>query len=206
MRAPALLLLASLAAGCSGNGLTADPSKTGPGPLRTILLSCCAQIPAIAPEALPPSAALLFGDAFQGVLSGDDLRFLSGAAFDVFSYDVQPGERVRFELSSEAFDPLLVAVTPSGLRVHNDDADDGTDAAHIETDTPGTWRLLASGATADASGPYVLAAVPRPTPRGAAPPPPPPPGGGRGGGPRAAAPPPPGPHPPGAPPPGGRGV
>lgn len=165
MRVLQLLLVPLVATGCSGNGLTLEP-QTAPAPLRTILLSCCAQIPAMAPEAMPPETDLPADGAFPGVLSRDDLRFLDGTAFDMYTYTVREGERVRFELASEAFDPLLVVVSPSGTRLRNDDADAETDEARIETAEAGTWRLLASGATADASGPYVLSVAPRPTPRG----------------------------------------
>jgi len=100
--------------------------------------------------------------AYPGVLTEDDYRLLDGKRVDVYAYEARSGEDLRFTLTSEAFDPVLMLVSPTGAELKNDDAGGSqTDARiDIESAAAGAWHLFVTSFGTETVGAYVLDAAP----------------------------------------------
>ena len=168
-------LIASLVlatAGCSGPCCVApDLSSRADraSPTVIVLMACCRELPLVhSQDGQPATSRLTPTGRYPGVLSADDYYFVGGKRVDVYDYEAREGEDLRFTLTSEAFDPMLVLVGPTGEQVQNDDAEASRTDARIDIDRAdaGSWHLFVSSFQTGAFGTYVLDVGPIPSERG----------------------------------------
>jgi hypothetical protein len=92
----------------------------------------------------------------QGTLAPSDSTPPTGEYLDAYEVTWSAGQRVRVELSSQAFDAYLILRYPSGRQRDNDDAN-GNDAAIEEhLDETGTYRVVVTSFSPGETGPYTL--------------------------------------------------
>ena len=90
--------------------------------------------------------------------SGDD-TLDSGEYFDVYTVDVEVGDVVSADLSSEDFDPYLILESGDELQVDNDDCTTGDltrSCAAITAVESGTVRVLVTSFEPGETGDYTL--------------------------------------------------
>lgn len=137
------------------------------------------------------SGTLRMGQELRGRLAQGDSQLSSGEFFDSHTVSFEPGRAVRLRLRSSDFDTYLIARTPSGQQIDNDDVAPGDTSSSIDIPRTeaGTYTLLVTSYQPGESGAWTLRAeegsgVPAATPIVNAPPNAPPvaaPPGGRGG-------------------------
>ncbi len=101
------------------------------------------------------SAARALGTALR---AGDE-AMASGELFDRFVVQLEAGETRRVVVSSEAFDPYLIATGTGEARLENDDcADEDTERACLElsADASGVWNVIVTSFRPGESGAYDL--------------------------------------------------
>lgn len=96
----------------------------------------------------------------RGKLSAIEAKPPRGARWVAHQLDVDDGQSISARLTSRDFDPLLVAISPSGRRYVNDDGIDLNSLLEISRAQAGRWRLLASSVDRNASGAYELTVPP----------------------------------------------
>jgi hypothetical protein len=100
----------------------------------------------------------LFTDFQQGSLSAGDSAYESGELYDAYSYEFSEGQIFIVDAFSSDFNSYLVAQSPSGEQVYNDDyATDGssTDAGlDLEITESGTWTIYVTSSQVDETGSY----------------------------------------------------
>lgn len=106
-------------------------------------------------EALP----LPLGEPSQGVLEDIDCVRTNGSYKDEWVLEVPVAQDVRIDLTSAAFDPLLVLLDGSGVELaRDDDGGPGLDARIDRRLEPGSYRVVASSFSPE-TGPYTLTAL-----------------------------------------------
>src|SRR5690606_36798726 len=72
--------------------------------------------------------------------------------------EVEAGQRLTADLTSDAFDPYLIALAPSGEQFDNDDWEGNLDRSRldIEDAEAGTWRVLVTSYDVGETGAYTL--------------------------------------------------
>jgi Putative metallopeptidase len=114
---------------------------------------------AVSPETtVNADTGSLFTDYQQGTLSSGDRAYESGELYDAYSYDFSQGQVFIVDAFSSEFNTYLVALSPSGEQVYNDDyATDGssTDAGlDLEVTESGTWTVYVTSSKTDETGAY----------------------------------------------------
>ncbi len=98
--------------------------------------------------------------ALSGTVSGElrrgDSAFQSGELVDAYTFDVRQPTQVQIDFESEAFDPYLLVVSPSGRVIEDDDGGDvGYNSRISETlNETGTYTVYASQYQQGATGAY----------------------------------------------------
>lgn len=92
-----------------------------------------------------------------GALTSSDCAASDGSRYDVWTFSGTADQSVTLQLTSTAFDTLLVLIDPSGFPVAENDDSIGTDSriAFVLTST-GTWTIVANALSSGGSGDYFL--------------------------------------------------
>ena len=95
----------------------------------------------------------------RGVLAPGDDRLDAGEYVDKFTFAGVPGQRLRADLTSDAFDTYLVVDPPRGETIQDDDGGGRTGHSRVEMDLtePGTYTVYVTSYAADETGDYELA-------------------------------------------------
>ena len=100
-----------------------------------------------------------FGETTTGMLTASDDTSFDGAFVDYYAYTGRAGERVTFDLGSDAIDTMLSVYLPNGTEERNDDfrASEGTDSRlSITLPIDGTYTIAASSYSPGEQGGYSL--------------------------------------------------
>ena len=92
-------------------------------------------------------------------LSASDERLGSGERFDRFAVQLAAGETRRVVLSSDAFDPYLIATGPGEARLENDDCTEGDPSRaclELTADVGGVWSVIVTSFRPGEGGAYDL--------------------------------------------------
>ncbi len=97
------------------------------------------------------------GQSVRGALSPGSAALPTGEPADVYLLQGTPGQTVRVELRSDAFDSYLMVVGPNGQHWENDDSG-GTLSSAIDVPLPvaGAYRVVATAYRAGMAGAYEL--------------------------------------------------
>lgn len=95
----------------------------------------------------------------RGQLGTGDETLRSGEFYDTYTFEGLPGQRVRLDLRSGAFDPYLVLQPPAGEALKNDDFEGDLARSRIEYDVtePGLYRVYVTSYGPREQGDYALA-------------------------------------------------
>jgi hypothetical protein len=112
------------------------------------------------PRALEPNATV------TGALDDTDPQGDDDSYFDYWTYQARQGERVKFSLTSEAFDTYLTVGTLQNGDFHeidsNDDAGEGTNSQlDVTFPSTGTFVIRVKALSGENEGPYTLKAEPQ---------------------------------------------
>ena len=109
-------------------------------------------------------ALLLTGTACsQGTISGelekDDPTLSNGEFYDTYTLDVEAGEWIEVDLTSDDFDTYVVVQAPSGANEQNDDYEGATSRSYLRfrAEESGTWSVFATSYAGGETGRYRLA-------------------------------------------------
>ncbi len=109
----------------------------------------------------PPATVVTVGTELTGALDGADGQDPEGKWVDVFALELGSVAKVRVTLRSSAFDAYLVATTPDGLRLSDDDDGGGHDAELIlDAELGNAWHIQATSFSTPAMGAYSIAFMP----------------------------------------------
>lgn len=91
-----------------------------------------------------------------GTLGPGDARLQSGEFVDRYDVEVQVGQLLSANVTSDDFDTYLVIRSPGGIQTENDDHEGDTHHSHLEVpvDEPGTWVVWATSFEPGESGDY----------------------------------------------------
>lgn len=92
-----------------------------------------------------------------GVLEAGDSRRADGEYFDRYLVELEAGQHVTVDMTSEEIDTYLILISPSYERYENDDFGDNTDSG-LEMVVPesGEWEIQASSFSSETSGEYTV--------------------------------------------------
>ena len=95
---------------------------------------------------------------YTGSLASGDDTLDNGEYYDVYTIEVQAGQRLVGTLRSSSFDTYLIFRDPSGEFTQNDDWDGATNVSRIEMDVAegGTWRVIVTSLEKGETGKYEL--------------------------------------------------
>lgn len=124
-----------------------------------------------AATATTPATSATAGEAVRGALASGDTQLESGEFVDRYSMNFTPGEAVQLRLNSSDFDTYLIARTPAGEQLDNDDLvsgnlNSGLDIAAAE---PGVYTVMVTSYEPGQTGSYELLSgndLPGPRPSG----------------------------------------
>ena len=105
-------------------------------------------------------AAYAQAGAHRGALQPSDPRLGDGEHVDTYTLDVRAGQTVQADLGSEAFDPYLLLVAPSGTtEAFNDDHEGSQARSQIRATVAesGRYRVLVTSYASGETGAYTLA-------------------------------------------------
>ena len=126
--------------------------------MKTLLLLCFVATSAFAQCDVATSLACPTTTAAASLTTTDCAAF-DGSRFDVWQFAGTAGQTVTIDMSSTAFDTLLMLLDPSGKPVaQNDDAlSTVTDSRVTFTlDSSGTWTVIANSLATTGTGSYLL--------------------------------------------------
>lgn len=94
----------------------------------------------------------------RGTLARSDSKDADGKFFDTYTLNGAPGQSVKIELTSSAFDPYLVLKAPSGSEEFNDDFEGSTtkSALDVRLNEAGVYQIVVSSYEAGKTGAYQL--------------------------------------------------
>ncbi len=94
--------------------------------------------------------------AQTGTLGPGDSRLESGEFVDRFEVEVEVGQVLAADVTSDAFDTYVVIRSPGGIQSENDDYEGDTSRSRVEVpvDEPGTWVVWATSFEPGESGEY----------------------------------------------------
>jgi hypothetical protein len=131
--------------------------------IRTVL-AAAVSLAALAAPAFAQTALNLNAPA-SGTLTDRSAKTSEGAPFDLYVLRAKPGERVRIDLASDAFDAYLAAGAQAGATcsadcVTNDDGPNGTNSrVTVTVPASGVLQVRAGALGGDGRGPYTLSAA-----------------------------------------------
>jgi len=102
---------------------------------------------------------LALGQTMSGTLERGDSTLRSGEYVDTYHFSGEAGQRVVIQMHSDAIDPYLILVAPSGAQEDNDDATPGdTHNSRIETSLgeSGEYSVVATSYQRGEAGAYTL--------------------------------------------------
>jgi hypothetical protein len=102
---------------------------------------------------------LALGDSLRGNLEGNDPRRSDCSLYEAYGLDVQTEVLVEITLESQAFDPYLLLVSPSGELIGSEDAGQGRKKIRIRRllSESGRWLVIANTLLPKEAGAYRLA-------------------------------------------------
>ena len=122
-------------------------------PLASLILTASA----LAHHQCNHSASLACAATVAGALSSADCVSPADTFYDVWDFSGTVGQVVTINLSSNAFDTILILENPAGNFVADNDDFQGTNSRLIFTLTSsGTWRIYVSSFFPEESGSYSL--------------------------------------------------
>ena len=94
----------------------------------------------------------------RGSLAAGDDTLRSGEYVDNYTFEGRPGQHVKLDVSSTAFDTYLILIPPRGERRENDDVEGQPQHSVIEADITeaGTYKVLVTTYKKDERGAYEL--------------------------------------------------
>jgi len=94
----------------------------------------------------------------SGSLAASDRTLKSGEYVDYYTVQALPGQRLRVDMSSSAFDTYLIVKSPSEKQEENDDAEGqaGHSIVDMVTAEAGTYTILATSYKKEETGAYQL--------------------------------------------------
>ncbi|HEU4452774.1 MAG TPA: pre-peptidase C-terminal domain-containing protein, partial [Longimicrobium sp.] len=94
----------------------------------------------------------------SGALRAGDRTLKSGEYVDYYTVQAIPGQRLRVDMSSSAFDTYLIVKDPSDQQTENDDAEgqQGHSIVDMTTTEAGTYTILATSYKKEETGAYQL--------------------------------------------------
>lgn len=136
--------------------------NTGQGSVQT-----AASTPVNRPEAIAEAesdataTALRAGQRVSGTLGRGDAAMDDGSFFDLYTYEARAGERLTFNMRSDAFDTFITVARMNGsepeLLVRDDDSGGGTNSrAELTVDRDGPIFILANALREGDTGSYTL--------------------------------------------------
>ena len=98
------------------------------------------------------------GEAVQGTLGAGDRTLPAGEWADVYTIDVQAGQQLTVDMTSDVVDTYVVARSPSGTADGNDDFEGSNRHSRYQAvvEESGTWEVFATTYGANDGGPYRL--------------------------------------------------
>lgn len=102
---------------------------------------------------------IAIGQTLNGALAAGDTTLRSGEFTDTYHFNGEAGQRVAIGMHSNALDPYLILVAPSGAQEDNDDATQGdTHNSRIETvlGESGQYSIVATSYQRGETGAYTL--------------------------------------------------
>ncbi len=94
----------------------------------------------------------------SGRLGPGDDTLDSGEYADTYTVEVEAGQRLTADLTSDAFDPYLIVLAPSGEQTENDDWEGSYSRSRVEIEDAegGTWRVRVTSYEPGETGAYTL--------------------------------------------------
>lgn len=100
---------------------------------------------------------LYVGASVGGELTSDDETNSDGSYIDWYDVQLEPGQRIRVSLESDAFDTYLRVELPDGRTLENDDVDEGTNSGlAFSTTGGGVARIGATSFDYQVVGDYTI--------------------------------------------------
>ena len=92
----------------------------------------------------------------SGTLGPGDSQLETGEYVDRFQVEVDVGDVIVADVTSDEFDTYLVVRSPGGIQTENDDHEGATDRSYLEVpvDEPGTWVVWATTFEPGETGDY----------------------------------------------------
>ena len=114
-----------------------------------------------APTSAPTSSSsstLAVGVPTQGRLESGDQQLNSGEWADGYALELQAGQRISVDLTSDAFDTYVALSSPTGKVYNNDDFDGSRNHSRWEgaIEESGTWTVVATTFAPAQGGAYTL--------------------------------------------------
>lgn len=106
----------------------------------------------VLPQAIAAQAPIVH----RGTLAAGDVTLRSGEYVDEFTFEGRTGQRLVVDLTSNAFDPYLMVIAPSGDKKDNDDHEGSSSRSRLEfvLEETGTYRVLATSYKKGDTGDY----------------------------------------------------
>jgi hypothetical protein len=131
-----------------------------PGEVGAYQLSVGPAQATTATDALAGADAQSFaaGQTMNGELVAGDTTLTTGEFIDTYSFQGTAGQRVTVDMRSNALDPYLILLAPSGAQEDNDDVSANDRSARIETTLAetGQYRIGATTYQPGETGAYVV--------------------------------------------------
>ncbi len=95
----------------------------------------------------------------RGSLEEGDLTLQNGEYYDTYPVEVQAGDWIELDLTSNDFDTYVVLRAPSGTNEQNDDFEGSTTRSmlRVQASESGTWQAYATSYAGGETGRYTLA-------------------------------------------------
>ncbi len=114
------------------------------------------------PAAMGPEAGLLHSFEIEGQLNKQDTQLTGGEFYDNytgpngFELELQPGQRLIFDVNSANFDTYAMVVSPSGEQQENDDFEGSTQHSRVDmvVEEAGVHRFIVTSYAANETGAY----------------------------------------------------
>lgn len=92
---------------------------------------------------------------------GDERSIRGGEFYDLYTVELEEGQRFVADLRSTDFDTYLVVLSPDGERAENDDVGEETGHSRVELEAPrsGTYTVVVTSFEPGEEGEYVLSMV-----------------------------------------------
>lgn len=94
----------------------------------------------------------------EGSLASGDQTLKTGEYTDVYNVTAKAGQWILVEMTSTAFDPYIILVSPSENQTENDDSNGSLQLAVVrqQVTEDGRWRISATSANTGETGAYTL--------------------------------------------------